>query len=352
VSNEKSETRIQRKELTRFIDSIFLKAGVSRVHAGILAQKIVDTNLYGVDSHGVLRVPVYTRRIIKGVMNNLPKFRLLKDQGFLGILDGDNAPGILAANAGMHCAIKKAKKSGLGICGVVKSNHFGAAGVFARLASDNNLVGIALTNVAPLMSMPGAKGPIIGNNPFAIAVPAREFPLVLDISLSQVALGKILMAQKKGEAIPSDWAVDLDGNPTTDPVKAAEGYLLPLGAHKGFGLALMVDLFCGLLTGGAFLQDLKGMYKFPNDPSLTAHLFIAYDPGMILTESEYQERIDLFVKTIKNTPTAPGVPQVILPGEIEFRSWKERIEKGIPLQETLIVELNSLASELGVKDRL
>ena len=209
------------------------------------------------------------------------------------------------------------------------------------------MVGIAMTNVAPNMSMPGVRKPITGNNPIAVAVPTfGEFPFCLDISLSAVAGGKLIVAAKNGEDIPLGWATDRDGNPTTDAQAGFEGFLLPVGGHKGFGLSLMVDILCGVITGGAFQDHLKGMYKYPQDPSATAHLMIALDPLAWLGREQLEARMAEFVSTLKSTPVNPGAAEILLPGELEYRTETERRAGGIPLPAAVHEDLTRLGNEI------
>ncbi len=341
------------EDLIAFTSEIFKAAGMSKKNGEIIADKLIAANLLGIDSHGILRLPIYLERILSGAMNCEPNVRVIKKNGGISLIDGDNAPGMLVGYRGMREAIQTAKEFQIGLCGAINSNHFGAAGIFARMAVEEGMIGICMTNVAPLMTVPGVPKAIIGNNPFAIAVPVRSGdPIVLDISLSNVALGKILLAEKMGGSIPDDWATDVDGIPTTDPAAAVKGYLLPIAGHKGFGLALIIDILCGVFTGGAFLHHLKGMYKYPKDPSVTAHLMMAIKIDALIEMEDFYKRIDEFKKILKETPSNCSEVTVKWPGEPESEiSAKRRIE-GITLQESFIDELNALASRVGASVRL
>jgi LDH2 family malate/lactate/ureidoglycolate dehydrogenase len=194
---------------------------------------------------------------------------------------------------------------------------------------------------------------VVGNNPLSIAIPTYgEFPFVLDISLSAVAGGKLLLASKKGERIPLDWATDREGRPTDDPDEAFAGFLLPMGGYKGLGLAYAVDILCGVITGGAFLQGMKGMYKYPDDPSLTGHFMIALNVEAILGREAMQARMARFTDTIKASPMWDESREMLLPGEIEHRTAVARKQNGIPLPPNLYEELKALGGEFGVSSRL
>ena len=341
---------VRSEDLGEFIGRLFKKAGMDEVAASVTADCLVKTNLWGIDSHGVLRVPVYIRRVQKGAINPRPEVKAVIDSdGPVALLDGDGGMGFVSGVAGMEKAIQQAQKYGIGLTVLRNSNHFGAAALYTRMAAEKDLIGIAMTNVIPNIGMKGNKKPSVGNNPIAMAAPLTgDFPFVLDISLSSVAGGKLLLAAKKGEKIPKDWAVTKDGEETDDPQKGFDGFLLPTGLHKGYGLALFVDLITGVLSGGPFLQELRSMYKHPDDPSQTTHTFICIDPSFFMPMEEYYQRVTEWARMVHATPmTKEGETQVI-PGEIEFNLENERREKGIPLPPKLVEEFHELAAELDV----
>jgi LDH2 family malate/lactate/ureidoglycolate dehydrogenase len=246
----------------------------------------------------------------------------------------------------MSRAIEMARNSAIAAVGIINSNHCGATALYARMAAEEGMVGIAMTNVAPNMVMPGVSKPITGNNPIAVAVPTfGDFPFVLDISLSAVAGGKLLVAAKTGEKIPLGWATDRDGRPTTDAQAGFDGYLLPMGAHKGFGLSLVVDILCGVMTGGSFQNHIKSMYRYPADPSRTAHLMLVMNPLALMQKGEFRERMREFFETVKDSQVIAGSPEVLLPGEIEYRNECERESDGIPLPIAVFEELTRIGNE-------
>lgn len=339
--------------LEHFLGQLFSAAGMPAADASYSAQALVQTDLWGIESHGVLRVPIYLQRLRAGVVNPRPEIRQTAGAGAFAVLDADNALGFVAGRAGMERAMELAREHTLGAAGVVNSNHFGAACLFSRLASDAGMIGIAMTNVAPNMVMPGATRPVVGNNPFSIAAPTfDEFPFAFDIALSHVAGGKLLLAREKGEPIPADWATDKEGRPTTDPAVAFAGYLLPLGLHKGYGLALAIDLLSGMLTGGHFLSGVRNMHKEPDQPSLTSHLMIAIDPLAIMDEEEYRQRMGDFVAEVKATPMVDTGEELLLPGELEYRRSMERSREGLLLPGKLFTDLVLLGRELGLAEEL
>jgi len=344
-----SSINVRAESLEAFVAEVFVKAGCDRSGASDLAQCLVQTNLWGIDSHGVLRVAKYLDRLRSGGMNGSPKIKTLQSGASLEVLDADNGSGYVAGRAAMTRAIELAKQQNIAAVGIINSNHCGATSLYARMALEHDMIGIAMSNVAPNMVMTGGSLPITGNNPIAVAVPTfGDFPFVLDISLSAVAGGKLLMAAKNGDEIPLGWATDKEGRPTTDPKSGFEGFLLPLGEHKGFGLSLLVDILCGVITGGSFQHQLKSMYRYPRDPSNTAHLMIVINPLVLITKQQMNERMSDFTKTIKESPMWDPDSEMLLPGEIEYRKEQERRRDGIPLSVTLYDELVAIASELNL----
>ncbi len=335
--------------LLEYVASLFHAAGMPLDDASFFAWSLVQSNLWGIDSHGVLRTKMYVDRLRKGAINPRPNIRKARGELAMEVWDGDNGAGPVVGKAAMNRAIELAEQYGIGAVGAFHSNHFGAAALYARMAVDKGMAGLATTNVAPNMAAPGASQAVVGNNPIAIAFPTfGEFPFVLDISLSVVAGGKLLLASQKGEKIPLDWATDSQGRPTDDPAEAFKGFLLPLGGYKGLGLAYVVDILCGVLTGGAFLSDLRGMYKYPDQPSLTGHFFMACKLETVMSRQEFQSRMQAFIDQIKSTPMWDKGKEMLIPGELEYRTEQARRAEGIPLPASLYQELLALGEEMGV----
>jgi L-2-hydroxycarboxylate dehydrogenase (NAD+) len=342
-------TNVSAESLETFVTQVFQKAGCNESSARDMAQCLVQTNLWGIDSHGVLRVAKYLDRLRSGGMNPTPEIQTLQAEEGLEVLDADNGSGYIAGRAAMTRAIELTKKQNIAAVGIINSNHCGATSLYARMALDHDMIGIAMSNVAPNMVMTGGSRPITGNSPIAVAIPTfGDFPFVLDISLSAVAGGKLLVAAKNGEQIPFGWATDSDGRPTTDPQVGFNGFLLPLGGHKGFGLSLLVDILCGVITGGSFQHQLKSMYRYPNDPSNTAHLMIVINPLALISKEQMKERMSDFIRTVKESPMWNPDSEMLLPGEIEYRKEQERRRGGIPIPAALYDELAAIGSELNL----
>lgn len=344
---------VKHNDLQLFVTRLFKAAGMPPADAEFISGSLVKTNLWGIDSHGVLRVPIYVKRLLAGSCNPNPVIKTVKSAITLEVLHGDDGAGQIVGRDAMLRAIELAKTYNLGVVGAMHSNHFGAAATFARMAAVEGMIGLAMTNVVQNVVAPGGSKPVIGNNPFAIAVPTYgDFPFVLDISLSAVSGGKLLLASKKGEKIPTDWGTDDQGHPTDDPDVAFKGFLLPVGGYKGLGIAYAVELLTGVLSGGVFLDAMKGMYKYPEDPSLTSHLMMAMNISAILEPDEMKARMADFADKIHASPMWDEGEEMLLPGEPEYRTAKTRKINGIPLPAQLFEDLTALGRELGVEQLL
>ena len=348
------ELKIPAKVLLNFLTELYSKSGLSRTDAHICAHCTVQTNLWGVDSHGILRTPAYIERILKAAVNADPDISFINEgEGkALALMDGDAGMGYVVGRKAMQIAIERAKMYGIAMVVVRNSNHFGMASLYSRQASDAGMLGIVSTNVTPNIGMPGSKRAVSGNNPIALSAPiGRSFPFSLDISMSAVAGGKILLAQKKGEKIPRTWVIDKDGNPTDDPFAGFEGILLPTGMHKGLGLSLFIDILTGAPSGGPFLQDIKGMYRHKEEPSETFHTFMVIDPGFFMERDVFYSRMKKWAAMIEAVPMA-GENHQIIPGEIEYRCELQRRVEGLPVELELLEDLNALSGRLGLETGL
>lgn len=324
--------RIDEMELFKFVRELFVLAGMPEEDAALHARALVDTDLWGISSHGVMRVPAYFARMKNGAVNVRPEIKKVAGSAALEVLDGDAGAGIVVGSHAMKRAIELAGQFHIAAVGVRNSNHFGAGAIYARTAAAQGMIGIAMTNVLPLVTAPGAARPVVGNNPIAIGIPSySEFPFCLDMALSKVAGGKLTLAIKKGEKIPMGWATDSSGRPTDDPQKAFDGFLLPMGDYKGLGLAYVVDILSGLITGGVFSHEMKSMYANPTEPSLTGHFFIAIDVEAIMGKEEMKNRMQAYYKRLKETPMWQEKAEMLFPGELEYRKEEMRRREGVPV---------------------
>ena len=337
------------KKLVVFIKELFMVTGMNADDADFNANALINTNLWGVDSHGVIRVPAYFNRMMSKAVNVNPDIKKIKGGKALEVIDGDNATGFIVAKTAMERAIELAKEHNIAAVGAINSNHFGAGAIYSRMAAEAGMIGISMTNVIPLVTAPGASKPVVGNNPIAISIPTYgECPFTLDMALSKVAGGKLTLAIKKGEKIPFDWATDKYGRPTDDPKEAFEGFLLPMGDFKGLGLAYVVDILCGVITGGVFSHQMKSMYAYPNDPSLTGHFMIAINIDAIIGKEDMKARMKEYYDRLKATPCWKENTEMYFPGELENIKSIERKESGIPIPVKTYEELMELKAKYNI----
>ena len=341
---------IMAEDARAFIADVFSKLNLTPAAARATADDLVLSNLWGIDSHGILRLPIYVDRLLNGAVKARPEIKTLGGRGGFEVMDGDSGLGFIVGHSAMDRAISLAKDYGIAAVNVRNSNHFGAAGLYIKQATDAGMIALSMTNVGPNLVVPGGAKPITGNNPLAFGTPTNlGFPMILDISMSSVAGGKLLLAKEKGEKIPFGWATDRTGKPTDDPATGFAGFLLPLGGHKGFGLSLMVDILCGVLSGGAFQFDLKSMYVYPEDPSNTGHFMLVIDPDAFIGKDAFLSRMDAFCATIKASPMWDDTARMLIPGELEHERMQQRMKDGLQLPKSLFDDLLAIADKLGCK---
>ncbi|MBC7330846.1 MAG: Ldh family oxidoreductase [Synergistetes bacterium] len=333
------------ERLKGLVAEIFVKLNLSREDAFIMAEALLSADLRGVESHGVLRLPTYVRRIKLGLIKANPDIKVVRESKSSVLFDADNGLGQVAATFAMKACIRKARDGDLAIAGVRRSNHVGICAYYAMMALKENMIGFFSTNTAALMAPYGGCEPLLGTNPFAVAIPAgQEFPIVLDMSTSVVPRGKIEMSLKEGKKIPPTWAIDRDGNPTEDPKEALEGALLPLGGPKGYGLSIVIDILSGLLMGSSYGREIKSMFTDFTKPMGVGHFMMAIKVESFMPIEEFKARVDEYIRTIKNSKKAKGVKEILLPGERSWKTERERLKKGIPLSEKAMEALKEAMS--------
>lgn len=339
--------RIDAENLNRFCCDLLIRVGLSPSDAAIVADSLVEANLRGVDTHGVVRLPIYVKRIRLGLIERAPTMEISRTTPSTATFDGGNGPGQVVTVRAMDEAIGMARDTGVGLVAVRRSNHFGAAAYFAMRALEHDMIGIALTHAESDVIPFGGREPRLGTNPLAFAVPAGTSPpIVLDMATSVVAMGAVLLAAQEGRTIPKDWAVDADGNPVTDPGRARA--VRPMAGPKGYGLAVIIDVFCALLTGSAFGVHINRMYDNFSEPQAIGHFVGAIDIRKYVPVREFKERIDQMIRELKATPAAEGFDEVLLPGEPEARCHERRLREGVPLSREVYDELANLGEELRV----
>jgi LDH2 family malate/lactate/ureidoglycolate dehydrogenase len=335
-------------DLLALVARIFTATGLRAADANRVAEGLVNADLEGLSSHGVMLADMYVDRLRAGSVSTKSAGTIISDRGGAIVLDGGHALGHLIGDQAMALAVARAREHGMGITAVRHAFHFGAAAPYALQAARNDCVGVALCNTRPLMPAPGGAERVVGNNPIAVAVPVDgPIPLVLDMATSEAAMGKIRMAEKAGRAIPGGWAVQSDGSPTTDPKQAIAGMLLPAAGPKGFGLALMIDLMCGLLSGGSFGGGVKPLYGDPAVPYDCSHLFIAIDVSHFCDPAEFRAQAASATSRIREGRRAPAVSTLSLPGEPEWQK-RQAAQGRIRLDPTVADGLAKLAASFNV----
>ncbi len=344
--------RILFADLKAFCCQAYRKAGVPAAEAEIVAGLLARSDLRGVETHGVTRLPIYIKRLQKRYVRKECQLATVKDKGPTALLEAYGSMGHIVAYRAMEMAIAKAEEYGLSWVSVKDSGHFGVAGLFPMMAVEKDFIGYVVSNSAPMMFPWGGRERILGNNPLAYAIPAdRHPPVVLDFSLGVVSSGKLILARKKGEKIPLGWAVDKEGLPTDDPYEGYEGggSLMPVGGHKGYGMALVLEMLTAVLTGGKQTRRIKSLYE-EDETGIqgTCHSFMAIDPDCFIGRDKFKREMDLYIKGIKDSAKAKNCSEILMPGEPELRTETERLKEGIPLAKATMKELAVLGESLGI----
>ncbi|MBP0446382.1 Ldh family oxidoreductase [Roseomonas sp. SSH11] len=330
--------------LHRQLTTVFTTWGMSQDHADIAATIMVETDLTGIDSHGIGMLPHYQKLLRENRLDPRATPTIARDNGPAVLVDGNKAIGHVPAHFANAIAIEKARQHGIGIAAVTNSNHYGAAGWYARMAAEAGMIGISLTNASHLLVPIHGTQPALGTNPIAFSAPTRDEtrPVLLDMATTTVAYGKVSIARRAGKPLPPGWALDENGNPETNSARAAETRrLAPLGgtreqgAHKGYGLALMVEILCATLTGAGSAQ------------LRTGHFFLVLNPTAFRDREDFQADLDDLIARLRgNTPAEPGQP-VIIPGDPEHDTFIQRQRDGIPMMPTLVEEVRAVCEESG-----
>lgn len=337
-------------KLRALIAAIFAAAGAAPEDAATVAEVLVEADLRGVESHGSTRVAGYVSMIREGLLNPRPKVEVLRETPVTAMLEGDRAFGIVVAKRAMGMAIDKGRAMGLAAVTARNVTHTGMVGFYTMMAARAGLIGLAMNNGPAILPPFGGTTPTYATNPFSAAFPAgREEPIVLDMATSVVAGGKLRLALKKGRPIPPDWALDRHGVPTTDPREAIfHGFMQWAGGYKGFGLATVVEVLGGVLSGGLFGSDVPPLKDFGKDPLVTSAFYLVIDPERFMPAAEFSARVDRLIGQVKASKRAQGVEEVFIAGEPEARRRATRLREGIPLSPEVHAELRTVAATLGV----
>jgi L-2-hydroxycarboxylate dehydrogenase (NAD+) len=339
-------------QLHAFIATALASCGVPSDDAETTATRMLDADLRGMGGHGILRLPGYVNRVRAGGYNLHPDIRTVRETPSSALVDGDNGLGQVVMTRVAETAIDKATASGLAWVGVRGSNHAGAGGVYAAMAPEHDLIGIYLA-IGNANHMPpwGGLDMLLSTNPIAVAIPAdEEPPLVLDMATTQVSYGRVKVAADRHETMPEGWMVDRRGSPLTDPTRSNEGFLIPIGGYKGYGLNLVIGALAGLLNGAALGGAVVDFNKDFETPTNTGHTMIAVRPDLFQPLEEFKAAMDRHIRELKSSTPMPGQPPIRVPGDQTPRRIADMREHGIPIAEGTVRRLADLADDLGVAD--
>lgn len=345
---ESLKIHVAAEEARRLVRDILKGNGVPEDNAAIVARCLVAADLRGVDTHGMNRIPSYMERIRQGVLNASAQPVVDQVTPAVAQVDGKNGFGFVAAHRGMAAAIESARVFGIGMASIKHSNHFGMSAWVVQQALDADMMSLVFTNSSPALPAWGGKSKLMGVSPIACGAPGKG-PMenfILDMAPSVAARGKIYKAKRRGEKIPSDWALDSEGRPTDDPEAALGGVMLPMGGPKGSALSMMMDVFSGVLSGSAFAGHVTNPYD-PSRPADVGHFLVAIKPDLFMSLDEFRERMQYLYGRVVGSEKAAGVERIYFPGEIEQLAQKEREKSGIPLVQAEIDALNEEARRVS-----
>jgi len=332
---------VKQKKLKLVLNQIFQKHNLSKDHSKIVSDYLIKAELLGAPSHGLARLKMYCDRIKKKLINSKPKIKIKKISNSISHVDADNSIGFIAADIGIKQAIKNAKKTGIGLVAVKKSGHYGLSSFYADQAVKNNLLVFCFTNAPAALAPYGAKKSLFGTNPICFGVPTGKTPFILDASTSMINRGKIRRASKLGKKIPYGVALDKFGNITTDANKALKGTQLPIASFKGSGLAWMVDILSGVLTGSSHSGKTKDPFDDFSGPQNMGHLFITINPKIFMGKNFLKE-MKINISRIKRLPKAKGFSSILYPGERKNKTYRMNINKDISIPSKILKEINKL----------
>jgi LDH2 family malate/lactate/ureidoglycolate dehydrogenase len=333
--------------IARALKQVGLPAGDADKVANLMAQ----ADLQGSDGHGVIRLPQYVKRIRAGGINVTPDIRVVQERAAMAVVDGDNGMGHLVVSHAVEVAIAKARTAGVAWVGARASNHAGPASLYARMPIEHDMIGLyfAVGNANHLPPW-GGMDMLLSTNPIAAGIPAGEEPaVILDMATTVAAYGKVKAKAKRGEMMPEGWMIDREGRPLLDPARANEGFLLPIGGHKGYGLALLVGLLAGTLQGAAMGRDVVDFNVDHVTPTNTGQAILVIDLKAFGEPGVFKAAVDALVRDLRASERLPGVERIWLPGEQSHGRRARHAQEGIPVAANLVSELNALARDLDVE---
>jgi ureidoglycolate dehydrogenase (NAD+) len=332
--------------LTAWSTALLRAAGLEPEAANIVTDTLVEASLRGVDSHGVARLPIYAQRLQAGAINGRPRPRVERREGAVASIHGDDGPGQVAGVMAMDLSVELAREYGVGAVTVRRSGHYGAAAYYVMRPARAGFVALTTTNADPGVVPFGGRDPALGTNPIAVSAPTPHGELTLDMATSQVAANRVLNAREEGRAIPEGWAVDAGGRPTTDPARVHA--MLPLGGYKGYGMAIVVEILSGALTGAGMTRGIGRLYDDLDRPQDVGHLHLAIDPDRTVGRARLAEAVESLSGELRAVTLAPEADEILLPGEPELRVQAIRERDGIPLPDAQWRTLTELSERLGV----
>src|SRR5947207_2511163 len=342
--------------LHSFCVEALTKVGVGQSDASTTADVLVTTDTGGTFTHGTKALRAYIRRLRGGGLRTNGRPKIVGQGPAWAMVDGDSSLGMVSSVFGMRTAMDHAETAGIALVGLRNNCHYGAAGYYAAMAIERNMIGISMANDIPTVNAPGARGAVMGSNPFAFAAPAgNEKPILLDMATSTVAGGKVFAAATLGRTIPGDWLLDGEARPTTDPTLFSHAAsLTPLGGYKGYGIAFMIEVLAAILTGAAIRwQVLSWTYSNPSKPTGHGTAVIAINIASFMRVEQFKQRMDQTIREIRATEKVEGAERVYLPGEIEWERREKALIEGMDLPEDVVASLRGLAEDLNLDfDRL
>ena len=332
---------MKQKKLKILLNQIFQKHNLSKDHSKIVSDYLIKAELLDAPSHGLARLRMYCDRIKKKLINPKPNIKIKKISNSISHVDANDSIGFVAADIGIKQAIKNAKKTGIGLVAIKKSGHYGLSSFYAEQAVKNNLIVFCFTNAPPALAPYGAKKSLFGTNPICFGAPTGKAPFILDASTSMINRGKIRRASKLGQKIPYGVALDKYGQITIDANKALEGTQLPISTFKGSGLAWMVDILSGVLTGSSHSGKTKDPFDDFSGPQNMGHLFITFDPKIFIGKNFIKE-MKINISRIKRLPKAKGFKSILYPGERKNKIYRKNLNKDISIPSKILNEINEL----------
>ena len=334
------------QQVGAFGTDLLVAAGMIPDEAATVSDLLVETSLRGVDSHGVVRYPIYARRCRAGGIISPAPVEWVSDNGATSLLDAGDGAGQVVGCRAVERVIDRAATHGVAAVGIRRSNHLGALASYSQRIADAGHIGLVMTNASPQIAPTGGAEKLLGNNPWSIAVPYERAPIIMDMANSVAARGKIRLHKSAGTPVPEGWARDPQGLPTTDPDQALAGLLEPIAGYKGYAIVFMVDVLCGVLMGarnGPEVTELPTLDR----PMGVGHLFLAINIDSFAGRETYDAKLEQLVQRIRGTRLAPGVEAVHLPGDIERNIAEERSTTGSPVSRSVLEDYRSAADELG-----